>query len=232
VRTESDFVKDPIVIVNFKTYAEVEGEKCLALARICDKVASENGVSIGIAPPLIELSKIASEVEIPVFSQHIDIRKSDPRTGHVTLRSIKAAGCAGTLLNHSERRLILADLEDLISGAKENRLITIVCTNNTGTSRAVAPLEPDYIAMEPPELIGGDISVTTANPGIVQDAVKAVKDISKDVKVLTGAGVKTSADLKKALELGCAGVLLASGVVKAKDPKAALISLCSGITTL
>jgi triosephosphate isomerase (TIM) len=224
-------LKDPIVIVNFKTYAEVEGEKCLSLARICDDVASETGVSIGIAPPMIELSRIASEVEIPVFSQHIDLRKSDPRTGYVTIKAVKAAGCAGTLLNHSERRLILADLEDLISGAKENSLITIVCTNNTGTSRSVAPLRPDYIAMEPPELIGGDISVTTANPGIVKDAVKAVKDISRDVKVLTGAGVKNSADLAKAIELGCSGVLLASGIVKAKDPKAALISLCSSITS-
>ncbi len=224
-------MKDPIVIVNFKTYTEVEGARCLALAHICDEVASETGVSIGIAPPMIELSKIASDVEIPVFSQHIDLRKSDPRTGYVTMNAVKAAGCAGTLLNHSERRLILADLEDLISGAKENRLITIVCTNNTGTSRAVAPLKPDYIAMEPPELIGGDISVTTANPGIVKDAVKAVKDITRDVKVLTGAGVKTSKDLSKAIELGCSGVLLASGIVKAKDPKAALISLCSDITT-
>lgn len=224
-------MKDPIVIVNFKTYAEVEGERGLALAHICDEVASETGVSIGIAPPLIELSKIASEVEIPVFSQHIDLRKSDPRTGCVTVKAVKAAGCAGTLLNHSERRLILADLEDLIAGAREIGLVTIVCTNNTGTSRSVAPMRPDYIAMEPPELIGGDISVTTANPGIVRDAVKAVKDITKDVRVLTGAGVKTSKDLSKAIELGCSGVLLASGIVKAKDPKAALISLCSDIIT-
>lgn len=224
-------MKDPIVIVNFKTYAEVEGEKCLALAHICDEVASETGVSIGIAPPLIELSKIASEVEIPVFAQHIDIRKSDPRTGYVTLKAVKAAGCEGTLLNHSERRMILADLEDLIAGSREVGLVTVVCTNNTGASRSVAPLRPDYIAMEPPELIGGDISVTTANPGIVRDAVKAVKDISKDVRILTGAGVKTSQDLSKAIELGCSGVLLASGIVKAKDPKAALISLCSGITS-
>jgi triosephosphate isomerase len=224
-------MKDPVVIVNFKTYQEVEGEKCLSMARICDSVASETGVTIGVAPPQIELSRVASEVEIPVFSQHIDLRKSDPRTGSVTLKAVKAAGCAGTLLNHSERRLILADLEDLIQGAKEVGLVTIVCTNNTGTSRAVAPMRPDYIAMEPPELIGGDVSVTTANPGIVKDAVKAVKEISKDVKVLTGAGVKTSKDLSKALELGCSGVLLASGVVKAKDPKAALMSLCSDITT-
>jgi len=45
--------------------------------------------------------------------------------------------------------------------------------------------------------------------------------------VLCGAGVKTGKDVKRALELGAVGVLLASGVVKSKDPKKALQDLVS-----
>ena len=43
------------------------------------------------------------------------------------------------------------------------------------------------------------------------------------------AGVKNGADVAAALELGASGVLLASGVTKANDPKAVLNDLVSSI---
>lgn len=222
-------MREPLIVVNFKTYPQVEGKKAWDLAKVCEKAAIETGVSIAVCPPMPELSRIASEVEIPVLAQGADMARSDPRTAHVTVGAIRAAGSAGTLLNHSERRLILADLEDLVTTCRASGLLTIVCTNNLATSLAGAMLGPDYIAMEPPELIGGDISVTTANPGIVRDTVEAVRRVRPEVKVLTGAGVKDARDLSMALELGTVGVLLASGIVKAKDPGSALVSLCEGI---
>jgi len=57
--------------------------------------------------------------------------------------------------------------------------------------------------------------------------VNLVKKISPKVKVLTGAGISTGEDVKKALELGTVGVLLASGVTKAKDPEKAIRDLVS-----
>ena len=89
----------------------------------------------------------------------------------------------------------------------------------------MAAFAPDFIAVEPPELIGGDVSVTKANPFIIEDTVNSVKDVNKKISVLCGAGVKTGEDVAKALELGADGVLLASGVVKSKDPKATLLDL-------
>ena len=83
--------------------------------------------------------------------------------------------------------------------------------------------KPDYVAIEPPELIGSGIPVSKADPGIVRNSVAAVTD--PNVKVLCGAGISKGEDVKAALELGTVGVLLASGVVKAKDPKAALRDL-------
>jgi triosephosphate isomerase len=53
--------------------------------------------------------------------------------------------------------------------------------------------------------------------------------VDRDVGVFCGAGVKDRRDVRKALELGTVGVLLASGVVKAKDPEKALRDLASGL---
>ena len=96
-------------------------------------------------------------------------------------------------------------------------------------SKAAAQLVPDFVAVEPPELIGGDISVSKAQPELVKDSVEAVKAVSPDVKVLCGAGVKNGEDVKSALELGAKGVLLASGVVKAKDAEAVMRDLIKGL---
>jgi triosephosphate isomerase len=83
----------------------------------------------------------------------------------------------------------------------------------------------DFVAVEPPELIGGDISVSTANPELISDAVATIGA----GKVLVGAGIKNAEDVRIALKLGAVGVLVASGVVKAADPVAALEDLCKGM---
>ena len=101
------------------------------------------------------------------------------------------------------------------------------CAADVAEARALAKLNPTYIAVEPPELIGGDISVTTADPSIVTDTVAAVKAVNPSVRVLCGAGVKNGADVAKAIELGAEGVLLASGVTKATDVQAVLSDLVS-----
>jgi len=220
----------PVIIVNFKTYPHVDGKKSLELSRTCERVSKRTGASIAVCPPLPELSLIASAVDIPVLSQNIDSAESRARTGSVTLSAVREAGAVGTLINHSECRRTLADIESIVSACRREKLTTIVCSNNIETSRAVSLISPDFVAMEPPELIGGDISVTSADPDIVKGTVDRVREVSPDVKVLTGAGVKTAEDVRVALELGTVGVLLASGVVKSKDPASVLESLASGLT--
>ena len=94
-------------------------------------------------------------------------------------------------------------------------------------AKALAALVPDYVAVEPPELIGGAISVTSADPEIVSGTAAAVREVSEQVGILCGAGVKTGEDVATAIELGTSGVLLASGVTKADDPESALRNLVS-----
>jgi triosephosphate isomerase len=222
-------IRLPTIILNVKTYNEATGTNALALAILMEKIAKETNASMAIAVQAADISVCAQAVKIPVFAQHIDPIKPGSSTGWTLPEAIKAAGATGTLINHSEHRLILADIDTCITRAKELSLDSLVCTNNVSTSRAVATFAPTMIAVEPPELIGGDISVTTADPAIVSNTVRAVKTINKNVKILCGAGVKNGNDVAKAIELGADGVLLASGVVKAKDKEQVLRDLVSGL---
>lgn len=222
-------IRKPVIAVNFKTYPEASGKAAVELSRLCEQAASETGASIIVAPPSLDLALVASLVRIPVLAQHLDPVQSGSTTGHVTAENAEASGAAGTLVNHSERRIKIAEIHEVIDICRRLGLATIVCTNNLAVSKACAAMEPDFVAIEPPELIGGDISVTTANPRIVADTVKAIRAIAPEVGVLCGAGVKNGRDVAKALELGTDGVLLASGVVKAKDRRAVLLDLVSGL---
>jgi len=216
----------PFILINFKSYREGAGNNAGRIAEAAERVMSESGVTIGIAPQFAELHPFCKHYEIPVYAQHIDPVEG-AFTGRMPAFTVRAAGCTGTMLNHSERRLTIADLEASIKDAKFNNLETVVCTNNTQVSAAVAAFEPTYVAVEPPELIGSGISVAKADPEIIRSTVEAVKKINSNVKVLCGAGIQTGECVRTSLDLGADGVLLASGVVKAKDPEAVLRDLIS-----
>jgi triosephosphate isomerase len=222
-------IETPIIVLNEKAYVESAGAQGLQLAQICEQVATEQASSIVICPQQVDLAKVAAAVQIPCFAQHVDAVEPGSQTGFVTLESVKGAGAAGTLVNHSEHRLKIAEIDFIVTKAASLNLLTIVCTNNLAVSRAVAELKPYAIAVEPPELIGSGRAVSKVDPAIVEDTVKAVKRVAKDCVVLCGAGVTNGEDVRAALELGAEGVLLASGVVKAKDQKAALLDLAAGL---
>jgi len=222
-------LKTPVIVLNVKTYAEATGEKALDIAILMDKISKETGVSMTISVQATDISLCAEKVSIPVWAEHIDPIKPGSHTGWTLPEAIKNAGAIGTLINHSEHRLKIADIDVCLSRAKELNLDHIVCSNNVATSKAIAALSPNFVAVEPPELIGGDISVTTADPDIVKNSVMAVKEVDKNVKILCGAGVKNGNDVAKAIELGSDGVLLASGIVKAKDKENVIRNLASGL---
>jgi triosephosphate isomerase len=218
-----------LIVLNFKTYRESTGEAALRLAEICEDVSEEHSVKMVVVPQAADIYALSRAVEIPVYAQHVDGVGYGSYTGHITAASLKAAGASGSLINHSERRLKLAEIEASISACREFNLKTIVCTNNVAATRAAAALKPDYVAVEPPELIGSGIPVSKADPEVVRGSVEAVKGIEPKVGVLCGAGITHGEDLRAALELGSEGVLLASGIVKAKDQREALEDLVRGL---
>ena len=219
----------PVIIVNFKTYLESTGKRAVELAKKAEKVHRETGIYVGVAPQLADLSTVAKAVEIPVFAQHIDPIKPGGYTGHVLAEAVKEAGAVGTLINHSERRLKLSDIDEIVKLAREKGLISVVCANNPSTSVAVSSLNPDLVAIEPPELIGTGIPVSKAQPEIVSGTVQLVREVNKKITILCGAGISHGEDVSAALKLGTQGVLVASGIVKAKDPYAIILEFAEAM---
>jgi len=218
-------LKPPLLVINFKAYSQSSGKKGLELAKVAEDISKETGVTIAVAPQLTDLAFIAQNVEIPVLSQHVDNVNPGAHTGHVTLEAIKDAGAVGTLLNHSEKRVRIDIIDDIVKKARKLDLVTLVCANTAEVSAAIAALNPNMIAIEPPELIGTGISVSKAKPEIVTRTVELVRKVNREVIILTGAGITTGEDVEKALELGTSGVLVASGIVKAKDWRKAIFEL-------
>ena len=207
-----------MIIVNFKTYLEATGKRALGLAKQAEKASKETGVYIAVAPQFTDIKLVADHVEIPVYAQHIDPIKPGSSTGHVLVEAVKDAGAVGTLINHSERQIKLADIDAVIKLAKEHELISCLCTNNAATSASAAYLCPDIISIEPPELIGTGVAVSKAQPEVVTNTIRLVRKVNDEAVILCGAGISHGEDVAVALKLGTHGVLVASGIVKAKNP--------------
>ena len=204
--------------MNFKTYIEATGKRGVELAKVADQVSRDSGVTIAVAPQFTDLKTVTEAVEIPVFSQHIDPIKPGANTGHVLAEAVKAAGASGTILNHSEKRIKISEIEEVLTFARVSDLATLVCTDTPGVSAAVASLDSDIIAIEPPDLIGTGVSVSKARPELITNAIKRIRSVNNSVEILCGAGVSTAEDVGKALELGTRGVLVSSSVVKGTNP--------------
>ncbi|MCC6013287.1 MAG: triose-phosphate isomerase [Candidatus Verstraetearchaeota archaeon] len=220
----------PLIIINYKTYLETLGKKGLQIAKIAEKISLEYGVCIVVAPQFVDIRKISEEVSIPVFAQHVDSYPPGAYTGHITPESIKEAGACGTLINHSEKRLRIDIIEEIVSRCNNLNLKTCICANNTLIAKALSLLKPEMIAVEPPELIGSGISVSKAKPEIIINSVNSIKSISPSVHVLCGAGITEGIDVKKAIEFGSEGVLVASAIAKSKDPEKILKEFAIALT--
>jgi triosephosphate isomerase len=218
-------ISTPLVLVNFKCYLESTGARAVQLAKYAQQASEKLGVAVGVAPQTADLRLVSQQTKVPVFAQHIDAIKPGSHTGHVLPECVLEAGASGILVNHSERRLEAGLIEDIILRAKDLKLTTVVCANTAGIAAAVASLAPDMIAVEPPELIGSGVAVSKAKPEIITDTVSRIRKINSEVTILCGAGITSGDDVREALRLGTQGVLVASGVVKAKDQKTAIEDL-------
>jgi triosephosphate isomerase len=208
------------VLINLKAYPCDPVE----VATVAAEIADETDVRIAVAPQAADVGAVA-QTGVETWAQHVSPVERGSHTGSTLAEAVSRAGAVGTLLNHSENRLRLADIDASLRAAERADLETIVCANNPRQIAAAARLSPDAVAVEPPELIGTGTPVSKADPDIVTDSVEA----AADVPVLCGAGISTGDDLVAAADLGAEGVLLASGVAKADDPRAALASLVEPI---
>jgi len=208
------------VLVNLKAYP------CdpVAVADAAADVAGDTEATVAVAPQAADLARVA-DTGVTTYAQHVSPNDYGSHTGSTLAESVADNGAVGTLLNHSEARRKLADIDGSLDTAERAGLDTVVCANNPEQVAAAAALGPDAVAVEPPELIGTGTPVSQADPDIVEDAVAAAEAVDPSVDVYCGAGISTGEDVVAAEELGASGVLLASGVAKADDPRAALEDL-------
>ena len=214
-----------MIVLNLKTY-EHSLEKALYFVDIASEVVEESGMRIIVCPPSIHLKDAAVRFS-EIFAQHCDASEPGQHTGDMPAEALKAIKVKGSLLNHSEKKLPL-DVVKLVSDRLHaNAIESLVCAATLEEVDKIAHFAPTYIAVEPPELIGTGVSVSNAKPELITDSVKTIKTINEKIVAICGAGVSNKEDVRRALELGSEGVLLASAFVNSEDPKKFLQELVS-----
>jgi triosephosphate isomerase (TIM) len=218
----------PLFVLNLKAYVPRLGPGALQLGETFEARLQASGVAGAIAPAAPDLGDLARHLTVPVIAQHADSLEAGPHTGYVVPEAIAAAGGRGTLLNHSEHPLPVSTIAVTLQRLDAVGLAAILCARDIAQSRELATFSPRYLAVEPPELIGGTRSVSTAQPHVVSGTVSAVREVSPRTHVLCGAGIHNRHDVRKAFELGTEGILISSAVTRAEDPARAIDELLAG----
>ncbi len=218
---------DTLIVVNFKTYQEAHGVAAEELAMIMQDIETDARM-IAVVSAFDLSSVVSAAPNLEVWTQHLDPINFGSNTGWLHPETAICRGAKGTLINHAEHKVSIEHIAMLLDSVPEDFTVC-ACAADIDEARALSALEPNYVAVEPPELIGGEISVTTADPDIVSGTAAAIREISEEVGILCGAGVKNGEDVATAINLGTSGVLLASGVTKVDDPRMSLNDLISKI---
>jgi triosephosphate isomerase len=203
-------------VINCKNYEEIAGDKIIKFVKIAEKISKKYKVKIAISPPQHLVGLVANS-SIPILAQHIDVSKVGSTTGFVIPELLKKSKVKGSLINHSEHRISSKEIEKLVLKLKELKMISILCVKDIAEVKKYVKLNPDYIAIEPPELIGSGKAVSKEKPELIAKAASIVNNSKNKTKLLCGAGIVSGEDVAKAIELGSKGILVASGIIKAKD---------------
>ena len=218
-------MKQPFII-NFKNYEEVSAGNAVKLSKAAASVAQKLRVEIVLAPAQPSLAVVAKSVKVPVICQHLDDLKTGSTTGFFVPEIAKSFGASGSLLNHSEHRIDLKSIASLVGRMRKLGMTSIVCAQDPHEVMEISAFEPDFIAIEPPELIGSGRAVSKENPEIITRSIEAAGSHSR---VICGAGITDGSDVAKAIELGSHGILVASGIVKAESWTAKIAELARGM---
>ena len=203
-------------VINCKNYEEIAGDKIIKFVKIVKKISKKYKVKIAISPPQHLVGLVANS-SIPILAQHIDVSKVGSTTGFIIPELLKKSKVKGSLINHSEHRITSKEIEKLVLKLKELKMISILCVKDIAEVKKYVKLNPDYIAIEPPELIGSGKAVSKEKPELIAKAASIVNNSKNKTKLLCGAGIVSGEDVAKAIELGSKGILVASGIIKAKD---------------
>lgn len=203
-----------ITIVNFKTYKQ--GKEVVNFAKRIQKV--DNKIIVGIQAS--DIREVVKGSRLRVYAQHVDYFTKGRNTGYILPEAVKTDGAVGTFLNHSEHRLRFDVLKKTIKRCKQIGLKTAVFASDLGETVKIKKLHPDILIIEPPELVGGKISVSSARP----ELIRTISDKLKS-RFLVGAGIHSRKDVEVALRLGASGIAVSSSVMTSRNPEKVLREL-------
>lgn len=209
--------KDGPLIINLKNYLETSGDNTLKLVKDAEKVSERLDVEIIVSPPQPSLALIVKQTNLKVISQHVDLKKPGSTTGYYVPELIDQIGAAGSLINHSEHPLEITEIKQLIEKLKELNLLSFVCVKTTKELKEILEFTPNYIAIEPPELIGTQKSISSEKPFLIRECKQMVNTKGQISELICGAGINKSEDAKMALEYGAKGILVSSSITKASN---------------
>ncbi len=226
-----------IILTNFKAYPTGVFQNAKNLVQMHIDAQKEvektkENIQFAVAINSLDIQSICDAFAgtIDIYAQHCDNASFGSSTGKILPEMLLQMGVKGVILHHSEHRFSsennYAELIETINYAKKTGLTVVCCAETVEEGAFLSEhSNADFIAVEPPELIGGDISVSTARPELISESVA---DIGKG-KVLIGAGIKTGVDVQVVIEKEAVGVLLASGVTKSETPYEVLLDLASKV---
>ena len=204
-----------MIIINCKNYTNITPSSLNRLVKISTKISQKRSVKIIIAPPT-HLLNISTQSLIPIFAQHVDDVNPGSTTGFVVPELLKKIRIAGSIINHSERRIPSKAISNIVGKLRDLHMTTVLCVRDIKETKRYSNIAPNYIAIEPPELIGSGRAISTEKPELISKAADIVKQNTR-TKMLCGAGIISGDDVTKAIELGSSGILVASGIIKAKS---------------
>jgi triosephosphate isomerase len=208
-----------LFFINFKAYSESTSRNALKLVRSIENSSIPKESIVLVLNPLDSLI----ETRLTKYVQTAEPLDSGPFTGHIPIGVLKEYQYSGLMLNHSEHKISTEKIRQSIEMASRLGLRTLVCAADLEEIRNVVIFHPDFIAYEPPELIGGNTSVSTAKPEIIEEAAELLRGSGS--KLIVGAGIKNREDIRASRNLGAEGVLVASGVVKSPDPMKVVVEM-------
>ncbi len=220
-----------VFALNYKAYDTAFNEVSLQIARAASRlISAHQNVRVLLIVPAAIAGRVL-QVYDDVYVEHADPVDMGAFTGYLPAPALRYLGVKGTLVNHSEHKMPYRDVEKVVRAVRSQGLEVMACADTPGEAAGLAYLRPDYIAVEPPELIGTGISVSRARPEVITEGVRAVKAVA-DLPVLAGAGITYREDVVRAVELGASGVLLASAVMKSKEPEKVMEEFVEALSSL
>ena len=220
-------ITPPFFEIGPKAY--LYGKEVLKLARHADRMSARYGVQIIFTPQYVDIPLLAHATKnLLVFAQHMDSLPVGRGVGSVLPEAVRAAGAVGVLLNHSEKKLSMQELERTIQRADEVGLASMACADNLQQAILVASMRPNIIIAESPDLIG--VGKRAANDRqSIAEINQSVWAIDPAIRVLHGAGISCGQDVYEIISAGAQAAGSTSGIIKANDPFAMLEEMISSV---